>query len=227
MGFLKLEMEKSWAGVLGEELEKPYMKKLFKFLAKEKGEVYPAKTDIFHAFYQTPFNDVKVVIIGQDPYHGPGQAHGLCFSVKKGVAIPPSLKNIYKELQQDLGITPAHHGCLDAWAKQGVLLLNATLTVRKGEPLSHAEKGWEQFTDIVLKTLYLREDPIVFVLWGKHVLNKCKSVLHDNKSHHLILVAAHPSPFSARKFFGCKHFSKTNAFLISIGKKPIKWELPN
>lgn len=222
---MKVAMEKSWREVLADELEKPYMKKLFEFLENEKGEVYPPKEKIFEAFQNTPFKDVKVVILGQDPYHGPGQAHGLCFSVSKGVAIPPSLKNIYKELQEDLGITPADHGCLESIAKQGVLLLNATLTVRKGEPLSHAEKGWERFTDAVIEKLWQREDPIVFILWGKFALKKCKSVLHGLNRDHLILTAAHPSPFSAKKFFGCKHFSKTNAFLVSIGKKPINWEL--
>ncbi len=225
MCFLKLEMEKSWIDILGDELEKPYMKKLFKFLEKEKGEVYPEKKNIFKAFFLTPFKDVRVVILGQDPYHGPHQAQGLCFSVMNGCKIPPSLKNIYKELQDDLGINPVGHGCLEKWAKQGVLLLNAILTVRNGEPLSHAEKGWERFTDTVIEKLFLKKDPVVFLLWGKFAQSKCKSVLHENCDHHLILTAAHPSPFSAKKFLGCKHFSKANEFLISVGKKPINWEL--
>ena len=218
-------LENNWKEILGDEFEKPYMKKLNLFLEKEKGEVFPEKDKIFEAFNMTRFMDVRVVVLGQDPYHGQGQAHGLCFSVKKGATIPPSLKNIYKELQVDLGIKPAGHGCLDSWAKQGVLLLNATLTVRKGEPLSHAGKGWERFTDVVIEKLYAREDPLVFMLWGKFAQKKCKAVLHGKAKQHLILTAAHPSPFSAKKFFGCKHFSKANDFLKCVGKKPINWEL--
>ena len=221
---VKFVIEESWREVLADEFEKPYMKKLSRFLESEKGEVYPPNDKIFEAFQVAPFKDVNVVVLGQDPYHGPGQAHGLCFSVNKGIKVPPSLKNIYKELQGDLGIAPVHHGCLESIAKQGVLLLNATLTVRKGEPLSHAEKGWERFTDAVIEKVWQREDPIVFILWGRFAQDKCKSVLHGLNRHHFVLTAAHPSPFSAKKFLGCKHFSKANAFLVSVGKKPINWE---
>ncbi len=215
-------LEKSWRKVLEKELEKPYIKKLEEFLKGEKGEVFPPQEEVFEAFKKTPFDKVKVVIVGQDPYHGEGQAHGLCFSVKKGVLIPPSLKNIYKELQQDLGIASDKHGFLAKWADEGVLLLNTTLTVRRKEPLSHFGKGWEKFTDAVVEKLCEREDPLVFMLWGKFALEKCKRVLHTK---HYVLKAAHPSPFSAKKFFGCKHFSKANAFLESVKKKPIDWRV--
>ncbi len=204
---------------MSKEFNEKYFKELLLFLENE-GEFYPSRNEVFEAFSLTPFENVKVVIVGQDPYHGPGQAHGLCFSVKKGVKLPPSLKNIYKELQEDLDIGIKKDGCLDEWAKQGVLLLNTTLTVKPGEPLSHNGKGWERFTDAVIEKLELRRDPVVFILWGKHAMNKCKSVLHD---HHLVLTAAHPSPLSVRKFYGCKHFSKANAFLKTIGKEEIDW----
>ena len=219
------ELKNRWMEILGGEFEKSYMKKLNRFLEKEKGEVFPSKEEIFEAFNLTCFSNVKVVVLGQDPYHRRGQAHGLSFSVKKGVPIPPSLKNIYKELHVDLGVKPSNHGCLENWAKQGVLLLNATLTVRKGEPLSHAEKGWECFTDFVIEKLYKREDPLVFLLWGRFAQNKCKTVLHGKTKNHLILTAGHPSPLSAKKFLGCKHFSKVNDFLKNQGSKPINWEL--
>jgi uracil-DNA glycosylase len=215
-------LEKSWKTVLGSELQKPYIKKLEEFLEREKGEFFPPKEEVFEAFKKTPFDKVKVVIVGQDPYHGEGQAHGLCFSVKKGISLPPSLKNIYKELQQDLGIVPEKHGFLSKWADEGVLLLNTTLTVRKKEPLSHFGKGWEEFTDAVIEKLCKREDPLVFILWGKLASEKCKRVLH---AKHCVLIAAHPSPFSAKNFFGCKHFSKTNAFLESVQKKQIDWRV--
>lgn len=219
------QLEQSWHEVLQEEFAKPYMQALKAFLAQEHAgaaPIYPAVKDVFNAFSLTPFADVKVVIIGQDPYHGPGQAHGLCFSVQEGVAIPPSLKNIYKELASDLGITPPSHGCLTAWAKQGVLLLNATLTVRQGIPLSHSGKGWEIFTDAVVKTLWQHPSPLVFLLWGKYAQQKCE-FLSSSYSPHLILTAAHPSPFSVSGFLGCRHFSKTNEFLQKHGKEPIVW----
>ena len=201
------------------------MKKLFAFLEKEEGEVYPPRHLIFEAFNRTTYEDVSVVIVGQDPYHGPGQAHGLCFSVEKGIPLPPSLKNIYKELQGDLGIVPAAHGCLQNWADQGVFLLNTTLTVRCGEPLSHQGKGWENFTDQIMEKLVERDDPIVFMLWGNHAQKKCKAVLQTKKHPHLVLTAGHPSPLSVRKFLGCNHFSKANAFLKSVGKKTIDWRV--
>ncbi len=205
----------SWNKEISEELEE--------FLQKERGEyeVFPPTEEVFQAFELTPFEKVKVVILGQDPYHGPGQAHGLCFSVKKGEKQPPSLKNIFKELQGDLGIEKPLHGYLGKWAEGGVFLLNTTLTVRKGCPMSHKGKGWEQFTDRVLERLFSREDPIVFMLWGKVAEDKCKW----NTKNHLVLKAGHPSPFSARYFLGCKHFSKANTFLEGVGKTPIDWSL--
>ncbi len=220
--------EVSWLQKLSDEFTKPYWKNLEAFLAEEiqsRAEIYPPLELVFNAFCQTPFEKVKVVIVGQDPYHGFGQAHGLAFSVPKGIPIPRSLANIFKELNEDLGIPPANHGCLLSWAKQGVLLLNATLTVRAKEPKSHFGQGWEIFTDRVIQLLSLREDPIAFLLWGKSAEEKCEKIL-STSSHHLILTAPHPSPFSARTgFFGCRHFSKTNDFLKKIGKTPIDWSL--
>lgn len=221
-------MEASWLALLQEEFEKPYMKALETFLAKELeagAVVYPPFELVFNAFCQTPFDEVKVVIMGQDPYHGPGQAHGLSFSVPKGVAAPPSLVNIFKELQADLEIPPSNHGCLVEWARQGVLLLNATLTVRANEPKSHHGQGWETFTDRVVQLLCLRKDPLVFLLWGKSAYEKFQHIC-TNASHHLVLTAPHPSPFSAHTgFLGCRHFSKTNEFLKNAGKKSIEWAL--
>lgn len=210
-----------WEEVLSEEMQKPYMRALKEFLSKEEREVYPLEEEIFQAFQLTPFEKVKVVILGQDPYHGPGEAHGLCFSVKRGIKLPPSLKNIFKELKGDLGIEPASHGCLEDWAKRGVLLLNTTLTVRKGEPLSHYGRGWEQFTDVVIEKLAQKKDPIVFMLWGRLAVEKG----HNIHKPHLVLKASHPSPFSVKNFLGCKHFSKANDFLKSVGKEPIDWRL--
>lgn len=221
-------MEASWLKKLHEEFDKPYMKELESFLAEEilsGAEIYPPFNVIFDAFCKTPFNKVKVVIIGQDPYHGIGQAHGLSFSVPHGIAPPPSLQNIFKELKEDLKIDPPNHGCLVDWAKEGVLLLNATLTVRTKEPKSHFGKGWEIFTDRVVKLLCEKEDPIVFILWGKSAAEKFDHIC-SNAKHHLILTAPHPSPFSAHSgFFGCRHFSKTNEFLIKMGKEPINWTI--
>lgn len=219
-----MKLAKNWHAILEEEINKPYIKELKTFLAGE--QIYPPEDLVFHAFAQTPYDEVKVVIMGQDPYHGPGQAHGMSFSVPEGVAPPPSLKNIYKELQDDLSIPPAESGCLNNWAKQGVLLLNATLTVRPNEPKSHYGKGWEQFTDAVITKLAERKDPIVFILWGKSAKEKCDSLLQH--THHVVLTAAHPSPFSAYSgFFGCKHFSKTNEYLKKWGKTPIDWSVGN
>ncbi len=223
-------MEKSWLEILREEFDKPYMQNLKDFLSSEKKSgytIYPDMKLIFNAFFQTPYQNVKVVIIGQDPYHGPNQAHGLSFSVKENVAMPPSLKNIYKELISDVGIKMPTSGCLEPWARQGVLLLNAILTVRSKEPLSHSGKGWEIFTDIVVEKQARRKDPIVFLLWGKSAQEKCYKVFEKIKDHpHLILTAAHPSFYSAANFFGCRHFSKANEFLIKNHKTPIDWQIP-
>ena len=224
-----MKLEASWHQALKEEIVKDYIQGLKAFLSQEKADhkiIYPDESLIFNAFLHTPFSQVKVVIIGQDPYHGPGQAHGLSFSVQKGIALPPSLKNIFLELEQDLGIPPSKEGCLSPWAMQGVLLLNATLTVRKGEPKSHYGKGWEQFTDAVVAHLIKREDPLVFLLWGKSAQEKLQHIQHDQKMPHLVLTAAHPSPYSAHSgFFGCRHFSQANRFLEGCGKVPINWKL--
>ena len=214
-----------WDELLKGEFEKEYYLKLREFLKKEyfTYQVYPNMFDIFNALKYTSYSDVKAVIIGQDPYHGPGQAHGLCFSVQKGVAIPPSLQNMYKELYSDLGIPPANHGYLKKWADNGVLMMNAVLTVRGGQANSHRNMGWEIFTDKVIELLNIREQPIVFILWGNNAKQKMKLITNPK---HLILQAAHPSPLSAfNGFFGCKHFSKTNDFLISQGRTPIDWRI--
>lgn len=222
-------MEASWLERLAPEFEKPYMRQLEAFLAKEiraGAVVYPPFNLLFNAFCQTPFESVKVVLMGQDPYHGPGQAHGLSFSVPKDVPAPPSLQNIFKEIQADLGIRPPSHGCLMEWAQQGVLLLNATLTVRKGEPKSHYDQGWERFTDQVIQLLCARTEPIVFLLWGKSAYEKFQHLSSNPMNQHLVLTAPHPSPFSAHSgFFGCRHFSKTNEFLRKAGKSPIDWTI--
>lgn len=219
-----MQLAKNWHDKLKEEIRKPYIAELKSFLANEEGEVYPPEPLIFHAFGVTPYEDVKVVIMGQDPYHGPGQAHGMSFSVPCGIPVPPSLKNIYKEIEADLGIPPPTTGCLTSWAKQGVLLLNATLTVRARSPKSHYGRGWEQFTDAVVAKLAEREDPIVFLLWGRSAMEKCDHILQG--THHAVLTAPHPSPYSAHSgFFGCRHFSKANRFLETWGKSPIDWRI--
>ncbi len=220
-------MEAGWLGALAEEFEKPYMQKLREFLlleAQRGAVIYPPKELVFNAFWETSFAQTCVVIMGQDPYHGRGQSHGLSFSVPQGAAIPPSLKNVYKELQSDVGIAPPSSGCLLPWAKQGVLLLNATLTVRAGEPKSHYGQGWELFTDRVVEVLAARPDPLVFMLWGRSAKEKCQKALFGNVRH-LVLEAAHPSFYSAAGFFGAKHFSKANAFLQSGGRAPICWQI--
>lgn len=217
------KIEKSWRERLFEEFSKGYLEELNAFLALEAENgflVYPPKEEIFSAFECTPFDKVKAVIVGQDPYHGEGLAHGLSFSVPKGVMPPPSLKNIYKELHLDLGIEPSKKGNLEGWAKQGVLLLNSVLTVRKDEPASHAKRGWERFTDAVIEVLLKKKEPIVFMLWGNFAKKKCEKVFG---THHLVLTAAHPSPFSVTKFLGCKHFSKANDFLSKHGIEEIDW----
>ncbi|MBO9672040.1 MAG: uracil-DNA glycosylase [Sphingobacteriaceae bacterium] len=221
-------LEPGWLAVLEEEFEKDYMKSLKSFLLEEKNKgvtVYPKGADIFNALNTTPFDKVKVVILGQDPYHGAGQAHGLSFSVQRGVAVPPSLKNIYKELESDIeGFKTPNHGHLTHWAEQGVLLLNATLTVRASEAGSHQNRGWEIFTDEIIKALSQKREHIVFLLWGKYAQQK--AALIDQKKHY-VLTAAHPSPFSAYNgFFGSKHFSKANQLLVQNNLKPIDWNLP-
>lgn len=214
-----------WDEILKDEWKKPYYILLRQFLKEEykSRTVYPDMYDIFNALRYTAFKDVKAVILGQDPYHGAGQAHGLCFSVKKGVDIPPSLQNIYKEMQTDVGVTPPGHGQLTDLAEQGVLMLNTVLTVRAGQAASHRGQGWENFTDRVISELNKKQTPIVFLLWGRPAAEKAKIITNPL---HLKLEAPHPSPLSAhRGFFGCKHFSKTNEFLISNGIEPINWQI--
>ncbi len=221
---MKEKIEKSWKDVLQHEFEKEYFKKLIKFVEQEyvTQTIYPKASEVFNAFELCPFSKVKVVIIGQDPYHGENQAHGLCFSVKKGVRTPPSLKNIYKELKADIGMEIPESGNLEHWAKQGILMINATLTVRASSAGSHQKKGWEEFTDAVIKKVSEQKENVVFLLWGAYAQKKGQII--DRKKHH-ILESAHPSPFSAhRGFLGNKHFSKTNNYLKSVGKEAIKWE---
>ncbi len=220
-------IQNDWLDALKPEFVKPYYKKLFQFVSEEYNtrQVFPPSDDIFNAFHFTPLSQVKVVIIGQDPYHDVGQAHGLCFSVKPGVEIPPSLVNIYKELEDDLGCYIPNNGYLTKWAKQGVLMLNTVLTVRAHMANSHRGKGWEEFTDAAIRALNEQDRPIVFILWGKPAQMK-ESMLNNPK--HLILKAPHPSPLSAyRGFFGSKPFSKTNQFLKQNGYDPIDWQIEN
>lgn len=215
----------SWDDILKEEFQSQNYRDIREFLKKEyfSQTIYPPMEDIFNCFRLTPYENVKAVILGQDPYHGEGQAHGLCFSVKQGTDAPPSLVNIFKELKSDLGIEIPSSGDLTAWAKHGVLLLNTVLTVREHQPNSHKGKGWEQFTDAVIKKLSDREKPMVFILWGANARTK-KALIDTNK--HLVLESAHPSPLSCYNgFFGCKHFSKANAFLSSHAIEPIDWRL--
>ncbi|MBL8995049.1 MAG: uracil-DNA glycosylase [Spirochaetia bacterium] len=223
----KVTLHPSWLAHLAEEFEKPSMVKLREFLVEEKKKhlVYPPGKEIFNALDSTPFDQVKVVILGQDPYHGPGQAHGLCFSVRRGTPVPPSLVNIFKELQTDIGIPTPTHGELTFWAEQGVLLLNTSLTVRAHAPQSHSGKGWEEFTDRVIEVLNQKREHLVFLLWGSPAQRKAERV---DPRRHCILKAPHPSPLSAyRGFFGCRHFSKTNEYLASQGIAPIDWRLPD
>lgn len=220
------DIEPSWKERLEEEFQAPYFAQLKHFLVTEVKErtIYPAGRDMFNAFRSTPFQEVKVVILGQDPYHGPGQAHGLCFSVPKGIALPPSLRNIFQELSKDLGVPPPSHGDLTAWAAQGVLLLNTILSVRAHEPGSHQGKGWEAFTDAALTQLSRHHSGLVFLLWGRHAQEKENII---DKDKHYVLKAPHPSPLSAhRGFMGCGHFSATNELLLAQGRTPIQWALP-
>lgn len=222
-----IKLDSSWLDVLQDEFDKPYMVNLKQFLAAQKAEgktIYPAGSNWFAAFNHTPFDQVKVVILGQDPYHGPNQAHGLCFSVLPGIAIPPSLRNMYQELQADLGVTAPDHGCLTHWAEQGVLLLNATLTVEQGNAGAHQGQGWEQFTDRAVQALNEQREGLIFLLWGSYAQKKGAFI---DTSKHRVLKAPHPSPLSSyRGFFGSKHFSLANQYLDEQGAKPIDWQLP-
>ena len=216
-----------WLGVIGGEFSKPYYASLYKFVKEEYSRyvIYPPSNDIFNAYHYTPYSNVKVVIIGQDPYHGPDQAHGLCFSVKKEVDIPPSLVNIYKELESDLGCYIPNNGYLEKWAKQGVLMLNSVLTVRAGNAFSHSGHGWEQFTDATIKAVNKIDRPVVYILWGAPA-RKMKEML--NNPRHLVIESPHPSPLSAyRGFFGSRPFSRTNEFLEANGVEPVDWQIEN
>lgn len=220
---MNVKIESSWKEALKDEFDKPYFKELAAFVKEEykSGTVYPSPNKVFAAFDNCPVDKTKVVILGQDPYHGPGQANGLCFSVSEDVPIPPSLQNIYKEIESDTGKKMPSHGNLERWARQGVLLLNATLTVRAAAPGSHQGKGWESFTDAAIRYLAENKENLVFLLWGSYAQKKGEFI---NRHKHLVLTSPHPSPLSADKgFFGCRHFTKTNAYLIMHGKKPIEW----
>jgi uracil-DNA glycosylase len=226
-----VKLHPSWLDPLKPEFDSPYMAALKAYLVAEKAagrRIFPKGNEWFRALDLTALEDVRVVILGQDPYHGDGQAHGLCFSVQPGVRPPPSLVNMYKEMASDLGIQPARHGFLEHWAKQGVLLLNSVLTVQMGMAASHRDRGWEKFTDAVIRLVNAKPEPVVFVLWGSYAQKKAAFVDSvDRGGRHLVLKAAHPSPLSAHNgFFGCRHFSKANAFLESHGQKPIDWALP-
>lgn len=226
MSAANIQIEDSWKAALTEEFEKPYFAEIRRFLQEEKAAgkiIYPPGSLIFNAFNSTPFEKVRVVILGQDPYHGAGQAHGLCFSVQHGVKPPPSLVNIYKELKDDVGFEIPKHGNLQKWTEQGVFLLNAMLTVEANQPASHQKKGWEEFTNAVIQKLSKERNGLIFILWGNFAQQK--AVLID-ETKHTILKAAHPSPFSAYNgFFGCKHFSKTNEILKAKGEKEIDWQV--
>lgn len=226
MSDANIQMHESWKTALKAEFEKPYFAELKRFLQAEKAAgktIYPPGSLIFNAFNSTPFDQVRIVILGQDPYHGPGQAHGLCFSVQHGVKPPPSLVNIYKELQSDVGITLPTHGCLQSWTTQGVFLLNAILTVEANKPASHQKRGWEEFTNAAIQQLSLQREGLIFMLWGNFAQQK--AALIDERKH-TILKAPHPSPFSAHTgFLGCGHFSKANAFLTARGEAPVNWQV--
>jgi uracil-DNA glycosylase len=224
-GNMDVKIENSWKNALAGEFEKPYFASLVRFLHQEKAAgkvIYPPGGEIFRAFDLTPVDQVKVVILGQDPYHGPGQAMGLSFSVRDGIPAPPSLKNIFKEIEDDMGVRMSGSTNLEKWARQGVLLLNSVLTVQAGIPTSHGNIGWQEFTDAVIKYLSANRSGIVFLLWGRYAADKASLI--DSTKHH-VLIAAHPSPLARGAFFGCKHFSKTNSILAAEGKEPIDWQL--
>jgi uracil-DNA glycosylase len=218
------QLPQSWQDVLAPEFSKPYFQQLEQFVDQERREhtVFPPEEDVFNALKFTPFDQMKVLLVGQDPYHDDGQAHGLCFSVRPGVRPPPSLVNMFKELKDDLGCRIPNHGCLEDWARQGILLLNTALTVRAHEPASHAGHGWEQFTDAIIKAASARPDPVVFVLWGGHAQKKERLI---DTSRNPVIKGAHPSPLSAKKFFGSKPYSAVNDALRRLGKTPIDWQL--
>jgi len=224
----EVQLHESWLSRLDDQFQQPYMKNLREFLVVRKQHravIYPAGSQIFNALNTTHFDQVRVVILGQDPYHGPGQAHGLCFSVLPGVRIPPSLANIYREIEADLGIAPSHHGCLQSWAEQGVLLLNAVLTVERGQAGSHQGKGWETFTDAIVQLLNDERERLVFMLWGSYAMKKGAVI---DRRKHLVLKAPHPSPLSAhRGFLGCRHFSSANEYLRQHQQPPIDWSVPD
>lgn len=224
---MMLDNAPSWQPWLNAEFDAPYMQQLKLFLQQEKAAkktIYPHSSHWFHALEATPLDQVKVVIIGQDPYHQPDQAHGLCFSVRPGIKTPPSLVNIYKELQSDLGVAPVNHGYLESWARQGVLLLNAVLTVENSKAASHQGRGWEQFTDRVIATVNEQCEHVVFLLWGSYAQKKGAMI---DPQRHRVLTSAHPSPLAAyRGFFGCKHFSQANEYLAAHGRRPVDWQLP-
>lgn len=227
----RIKLHQSWKTPLAPEFSSDYMTNLRTFLIQQKQagkDIFPKGSEYFRALDLTPLDKVRVVILGQDPYHGPGQAHGLCFSVQPGVRPPPSLINIYKELESDIGMQRPQHGFLESWAKQGVLLLNSVLTVQRAEAASHRGKGWEQFTDAIVRLIAAKEEPVVFLLWGSYAQKKADFVQSvEQGGKHLVLKAPHPSPLSAHNgFFGCQHFSKTNAFLEQNGLAPIDWSLP-
>lgn len=222
---LNVNIEESWKRQIADELKQPYFNELVHFLREEKANkeiIYPPEKQIFAAFENTPFDKVKVVILGQDPYHGEGQANGLCFSVAPGVRVPPSLKNIFKELNRDLNVDIPVDGDLSAWTSQGVLLLNATLTVRANQAASHQKKGWEKFTDAIIKSISENRENVVFMLWGNYAKQKASCV---NRRKHLVLEAAHPSPLARTGFKGCSHFSKANEYLVKNNISPIDWRL--
>ncbi len=223
---IRVDIHPSWKRVLEEEFRKPYFAEIKAFILEQKQAghvVYPPGKLIFNAFNLTPFEEVKVIILGQDPYHGPGQAHGLCFSVPRGVKPPPSLVNIFREVHQDTGAPVPGHGCLETWARQGVFLLNAILTVNARQPASHQKAGWQTFTDQVIRTLSTLKQHLVFMLWGRYAQEKAGLI---DASKHLVLTAAHPSPYSANNgFFGCRHFSKANQYLESNGYEPVRWAI--
>ncbi len=221
---LDVHLSPEWREVLGEEIKKKYFQELMKFLEREEAVFFPKKEDVFKAFELTPYEKVKVCIVGQDPYHGENEATGLAFSVNDGVRVPPSLRNIFKEIESDLGIK-RKKSSLDGLAKQGVFLLNATLTVKKDAPLSHKGIGWETFTDKVIEKIAEKKEPVVFLLWGKKAEEKAKKILKKKNNPHLILKASHPSFFSVKNFFGCKHFSKANEFLEKAGREKVDWSL--
>jgi len=222
---MNVKIEQSWKEALADEFGKPYFESLVRFLHEEKSSgkrIFPPGSQIFRAFELTPVKDVKVVILGQDPYHGPGQAHGLSFSVPEGVPAPPSLKNIFKEIETDLGVRMSGYPNLEKWARQGVLLLNAVLTVRSGEAASHSRIGWQEFTDAVIKYISDNCEGVVFLLWGNFARTKAELI---DRSRHVVLEAAHPSPLARGAFFGCRHFSRANAALVASGRAPIDWQL--